>query len=50
MTLKNDAKLEEKPLCCFKSHKDLLNFFQKSQGSPEFYPSTQNFIFHDNKE
>ena len=26
MTLKSDAKFEEKPICCFKNDKNLANF------------------------
>ena len=26
MTLKSDAKFEEKPICCFKYEKNLVNF------------------------
>ena len=35
MTLQNDAKFEEKPICCFKNDKNLVNFDL----------STQNFHF-----
>ena len=36
MILENDAKLEEKPICCFRNDKNWLNFglsTQKSQKS-----------------
>ena len=36
MTLKNDAKLEEKPNCCFKNNKNLVNFDPSTQNSQRF--------------
>ena len=31
MTLKNDAKFGEKPICCFESDKNLANFDPSTQ-------------------
>ena len=31
MTLKSDAKFEEKPICCFKNDKNLVNFDHSTQ-------------------
>ena len=31
MTLKSDAKFEEKPICCFKIDKNLMNFDTSTQ-------------------
>ena len=36
MTLKIDAKFEEKPICCFKNHKNLVKFNPSTQKSPKF--------------
>ena len=36
MTLKIDAKFEEKPICCFKNDKNLVNFDPSTQKSPKF--------------
>ena len=36
MTLKNDAKFEEKPICCSKNNKNLLNFDPSTQKSQRF--------------
>ena len=36
MTLKSDAKFEEKLNCCFKSHRHLVNFDQSTQNSQNF--------------
>ena len=33
MTLKNDAKFEEKSCCCFKNDKNLVNFDPSTQKS-----------------
>ena len=33
MTLKSDAKFEEKLTCCFKNDKNLLNYDQSTQKS-----------------
>ena len=33
MTLKSDAKLEEKPICSFKNDKNLVNFDLSTQAS-----------------
>ena len=33
MTLKGDAKFEEKPICCFKNDKNLVNFDLSTQVS-----------------
>ena len=38
MTLKNDAKFEEKLFCCLKNDKNLQNFDLSTQNS-------QNFLF-----
>ena len=36
MTLKSDAKFEEKPICCFKNDKNLVNFDPSTQKYQEF--------------
>ena len=36
MTLKIDAKFEEKLICCFKTDKDLVNFYLSTQKSQKF--------------
>ena len=36
MILKSDAKFEEKPICCFKNDKNLVNFDLSTQKSPKF--------------
>ena len=36
MTLKDDAKFEEKPICCFKTDKNLVNFDPSTQKSQKF--------------
>ena len=36
MTLKSDAKLEEKLICCFKNDKNLMNFDPGTRKSPKF--------------
>ena len=36
MTLKSDAKFEEKPICCFKNDKNLVNFYQSTKKSHKF--------------
>ena len=36
MTLKSDAKFEEKPICCFKNDKNLVNFDPNTQKSQKF--------------
>ena len=36
MTLKNDAKFEEKPICFFKNDKNLVNFDPSTQKSQRF--------------
>ena len=33
MTLKSGSKFEEKPICCFKNDKNLVNFDPSSQKS-----------------
>ena len=33
MTLKTDAKFEEKPICCFKDDKNLVDFDPSTQVS-----------------
>ena len=33
MTLKNDARFDEKPICCFKNDKNLVNFDPSTQKS-----------------
>ena len=33
MTLKSDAKFQEKPICCFKNDKNLVNFDPSTQVS-----------------
>ena len=36
MTLKSDAKLEEKPICCFQNDKNLVNFDPSTDKSQKF--------------
>ena len=36
MTLKNDAKFEEKPIYCFKNDKNLVNFDPSNQKFQKF--------------
>ena len=36
MTLKIDAKYEEKLICCFKIDKNLVNFYTSTQKSQNF--------------
>ena len=36
MTLKSDAKFEEKQICCFKNDKNLVNFDISTQKSQKF--------------
>ena len=36
MILKSDTKFEEKPICCFKNDKHLVNFNPNTQNSPKF--------------
>ena len=36
ITLKNDAKFGEKPICCFKSDKNLANFDPSTRKSQKF--------------
>ena len=36
MTLKNDAKSEEKPICCFKNDKIFENFDPSTRKSQKF--------------
>ena len=36
MILRIDAKFEEKPICCFKIDKNLVNFDPRTQKSPKF--------------
>ena len=36
MTLKSDAKFEEKLICCFKNDKNLVNFDPSPRKSPKF--------------
>ena len=59
MILKIDAKFEEKPICCFKIDKNLVNFDPSTQKSPKFVlwlvPFVQSIkyrgvIFHDTEE
>ena len=37
MTLKRNAKFEEKLICCFKNDKNLLNFDLSTQNSQNFH-------------
>ena len=37
MTLKSDAKFEEKLICCFKNDKNLVNFDLSTRNSQNFY-------------
>ena len=34
--LRSDAKCEEKPICCFKNDKNLVNFDPSTQKSQKF--------------
>ena len=36
MTLKTDAKFEEKLICCFKTDRNLVNFYPSTQKSQKF--------------
>ena len=36
MILKINAKFEEKPICCLKNDKNLVNFDASTQKSPKF--------------
>ena len=36
MTLKSDAKFEEKPICCFKNDTNLMKYDPGTQKSPKF--------------
>ena len=36
MTLKSDVKFEEKPICCFKNDKNLVNFDSSTHKSQKF--------------
>ena len=36
MTLNSDAKFEEKPICYFKTDKNLVNFDRSTQKSQKF--------------
>ena len=36
MSLKKDVKFEEKPICCFKNDKNLVNFNASTQKSQTF--------------
>ena len=37
MTLKSDAKFEEKLICCFRNDKNLVNFDLNTRNSQNFY-------------
>ena len=36
LELKNDAKFEETPICCFKNDNNLVNFHPRTQKSQKF--------------
>ena len=36
MILRSNAKFDEKPICCFKNNKNLVNFDPSTQKSPKF--------------
>ena len=36
MTLKSDAKFEDKSICCFKNYKNLVNFDPSTQKPQKF--------------
>ena len=38
MKLKNDAKFDEKQVCCFKNYKNLVNFNPSTPKSQKFAP------------
>ena len=44
MILQIDAKFEEKPICCFKNDKNLVNFDQSNPRSPTFALSLVPFV------
>ena len=44
MTLKSDAKFEEKPIRCFKNDKNLVNFDLSTQESHKFGPFCAKYI------
>ena len=54
--LKSDAKFEEKPICCFKNDKNLVNFDPSTQVSKictvicTFYAKYRGVIFNDTEE
>ena len=63
MTLKIDAKFEEKLICCFKTDKNLVNFYPSTQKSQKFtlwlapcmnvmfdLKKYRGVIFHDTRE
>ena len=43
MTLKSDAKFEEKLICCFKNEKDSVNFDLTAQKSSKIFTLTGSF-------
>ena len=55
MTPKNDAKYEEKLICCFKNDKNLVNFDLSSQNSQNFHfefdlKKYRGVTFHDTEK
>ena len=65
MTLKSDAKFEEKLICCFKKYKNLVNFDVSTRNSQNFHfdwfllckvyitfdlKTYRGVIFHDTEE
>ena len=65
MTLKIDAKFEEKLICCFKTDKNMVNFYLSTQKSQKIYTfigslhekyvmfdlkKYRGVIFHDTRE
>ena len=53
MILKSDAKFEEKPICCFKNNKNLVNLGPSTQFSKictVIYPFCAKYITFDHKK
>ena len=50
MTLKSDAKFEEKPICCFKNGKNLIWAFFRAKYITFDQKKYRRVIFHDTEE
>ena len=44
MSMKSDIKFEEKPICCFKNDKNLVNFDPNTQKNQSFTFSLVPFV------